>query len=194
MTGELEEARRESRVVYSSDGEELGRVDAVYYDLASGTPEWLGVCSEPLAARTLLPVEGATLSGDALHVPYPGERVRRAPPVETEEIDDEFARRLAAHYGLDDQRDTEVLPLKEKVEVGRVRARKFVEAEPVTIDVELEREVARVVREAVGEPVEGVELGEAVIEIPLYAERPVVRKRVVAAERITLEKDVETER
>ncbi len=83
---------------------------------------------------------------------------------------------------------------KRPVAVGSVRIRKWVETEPVELDVELKRETARVVREEVNQPVTGAEIGEAVIEIPLIAEEPVVQKQTVARERISVEKRVETER
>ena len=47
-------------------------------------------------------------------------------------------------------------------------------------------------REPIGRPAaEGVELGEDEISVSVYAERPVVDKRVVAVERVRLEKGVE---
>jgi uncharacterized protein (TIGR02271 family) len=83
---------------------------------------------------------------------------------------------------------------KRPVEAGRARLRKWVETEPVSVDVDLQRETARVRREAIDEPVRDVELGEEEVEVPLRGEEPVVEKQAVARERITVEKDVETER
>jgi uncharacterized protein (TIGR02271 family) len=83
---------------------------------------------------------------------------------------------------------------KRPVETGRARLRKWVETEPVSVDVDLQRETARVRREAIDQPVSDVELGEEDVEVPLRGEEPVVEKRAVARERITVEKDVETER
>ena len=81
---------------------------------------------------------------------------------------------------------------KERAETGRVRVRKWVETESVTVEVALERETVRVEREPIGRPAaEGVELGEDEISVSVYAERPVVDKRVVAVERVRLEKGVE---
>jgi len=83
---------------------------------------------------------------------------------------------------------------KRPVETGRARLRKWVETEPVSVDVELQRETARVRREAIDEPVSDVELGDEEVEVPLRGEEPVVDKQAVARERITVEKDVETDR
>ena len=80
------------------------------------------------------------------------------------------------------------------VETGRARLRKWVETEPVSVDVDLQRETARVRREAIDQPVSDAELGEEQIEVPLRGEEAVVEKQAVARERITVEKDVETDR
>jgi len=48
-------------------------------------------------------------------------------------------------------------------------------------------------REAVNEVVSNAEIGEAEIEVPLHVEEAIVEKQVVAKERISLDKDVETE-
>ena len=83
---------------------------------------------------------------------------------------------------------------KRETEAGRARLRKWVETEPVSADVELERETARVTREPVDQPASGADIGEQEVEVPLREEQPVVQKETVAKERIGLEKDVETER
>ncbi len=82
---------------------------------------------------------------------------------------------------------------KRDVEAGRARLRKWVETEPVAMDVELQRETARVTREPIDEPVTGTEIGEGQVEVPLRAEEPVVEKLTVAKERVGLEKEVETD-
>jgi stress response protein YsnF len=77
-----------------------------------------------------------------------------------------------------------------------VRLRKTVETQPVSTDVELEREEARVVREPLSgtEPASGHAFKEDVQEVRLEREEPVVDKEVVATERVRLEKDVQSER
>jgi Domain of unknown function (DUF2382) len=207
-TRELERARREQRPVRAAEGAEVGHVDALYYDLDEGSVAWIGICSETTpGARTLVPAEGVSFGHDALRIPYGRDVVARAPQVDSEELDDPTEELLAAYFGVGgrpEERDTAVLrreepqPTEEAVAVskrreaeGRVRMRKRVETEPVSVEVELERETARVVRVPLGVPVAGdVELGEAEIEIELYAERPVLEKQLVAAERVRIEKDV----
>jgi uncharacterized protein (TIGR02271 family) len=79
-------------------------------------------------------------------------------------------------------------------DAGTARLRKWVETEPVSLDVELRREVAQVTRERIDEPVENHEFTEEQVDVPLHAEKPVVQKQAVAKERIGLQKDVQTER
>jgi stress response protein YsnF len=55
-------------------------------------------------------------------------------------------------------------------------------------------ETARVTREPVNEPVDGAEVGEESIDVPLRGERPVVQKQTVAKERVGIETDVQTDR
>ncbi len=80
-----------------------------------------------------------------------------------------------------------------QVESGSVRLRKWVETEDANLDVKLKRETAKVTRQPMDEVVSGAEIGEEEIEMPLHREEAVVQKQVVGKERITLEKDTETE-
>jgi uncharacterized protein (TIGR02271 family) len=83
---------------------------------------------------------------------------------------------------------------KRSVEVGKARLKKWVETEPVALDVELEREVAHVTRERIDQPVGDHDFSEEEVEMPLHREKPVVQKRAVAKERVGLEKEVQTEK
>ena len=78
-------------------------------------------------------------------------------------------------------------------ESGRARLRKSVESEPVETHVDLAREVARIERHPIGQPFPAAKFGEAEVEIPVFAERPVIEKETFATERISLETDVEFE-
>ena len=82
---------------------------------------------------------------------------------------------------------------KRQVEAGRVRLRKWVETEPVTMDVDLQREVAQIDRQPIDQPISDAEIGEEVVEVPLHAEQAVVQKQTVAKERVSLDTDVEVE-
>jgi uncharacterized protein (TIGR02271 family) len=82
---------------------------------------------------------------------------------------------------------------KRPVEAGKARLRKWVETEPVVLDVELQREVARVTRDRIDQPVGEHDFKEEEVEVPLHAEKPVVQKQAVAKERVGVQKDVQTE-
>lgn len=83
-------------------------------------------------------------------------------------------------------------------EAGRARLRKFVVTENVTETVPLRREEARITREPITEAnyaksVDGPEITEAVHEVTLHAERPVVEKEAVPVERVRLDTEKVTE-
>jgi uncharacterized protein (TIGR02271 family) len=168
-------------------------------------------------------VASASRYEDGFQVPYSSDKVKATPDVDSDEISQETEARLYSHYGLDysEQRSDTGLPEgaprqqsgpvnavegdvvraeeelqvgKRETEAGRARLRKWVETEPVQVDVDLRRETARVTREPVDQPVSDAELGDEDIEVPLRQEEVIVQKETVAKERIGLEKDVTTER
>jgi uncharacterized protein (TIGR02271 family) len=116
----------------------------------------------------------------------------------------EGGKRPATTGGKDKQSDKDkqsVMRSEEEVEVGKrpveagsARLRKWVETEPVALDVELQREVARVSRERIDQPVGEHDFGEEEVEMPLHREKAVVQKQAVAKERVGLEKDVQTDK
>jgi uncharacterized protein (TIGR02271 family) len=197
--------------VYDADGDKIGEVDEIFYDQGTRRPEWIGIGTGFLGTkRVLVPLEAAELRDDGLRVPYPKDLVKDAPDIDSDEISDQQEEELYAHYRLSGsagaakrgrakgkehmtRREEELQVGKRPVEAGGIRLRKWVETEPVEVDVELERETARVTRERIDQPVEA-ELGEEEIEVPLRGEEAVAQKRVVAKERVGVEKDVETER
>jgi uncharacterized protein (TIGR02271 family) len=197
--------------VYDQDGEKIGAVEEIFYDRQTNQPEWVGIGTGFFGTkRVLVPLESAELSQDGLRVPYTKDHVKDSPDIDSDEIGEQTERELYEYYRLSAPtgargRDTtrgsdEVTRSEEELKVGKravdagsVRLHKWVETEPVDVDVELERETARVTRERIDEPVDA-ELGEDEIEVPLKAEEAVAQKQVVAKERVGVEKDVETER
>jgi uncharacterized protein (TIGR02271 family) len=81
---------------------------------------------------------------------------------------------------------------KRDVEYGRVRLRKWVEAEPVTEEVELRRETAVLERQPVNQPASREAIGEEEVEMQLHREEPVVSKETVEREQITVHVEEET--
>ena len=209
--------------VYASDGDKIGEVEEIFFDEQTRQPEWIGIGTGFFGTkRVLVPVQGAELTEDGLYVRYTKAQVKDAPDIDSDEITQRTEQELAAYYGLDyteresdtglpegtpepapdtttgeasvTRAEEELRVGKRSVEAGRARLRKWVETEPVNVDVELQRETARVTREAIDQPVSDAEIREEEIEVPLRAEEAVVEKRTVAKERIGLETDVETDR
>ena len=201
--------------VYDDQGEKIGAVEEIFYDTESGQPEWVGIGTGFFGTkRVLVPVQSAELTEEGLRVPYPKDLVKDAPDIDSDEISVETEQELYAHYQLagrsssgsgrtsqGDPEDREEVTRSEEelqvgkraVEAGGVRLRKWVDTEPVEMDVELRRETARVTREEIDEPVDA-ELSDEDIEVPLRAEEAVAQKQVVAKERVAVEKDVKSER
>jgi uncharacterized protein (TIGR02271 family) len=84
------------------------------------------------------------------------------------------------------------------VETGRARLRKYVTTEQVQTTVPVQREEVRIEREPItdaniGAATDGPAISEEEHEVTLYAEEPVVEKRVVPKERVRLDKETVTE-
>ncbi len=204
--------------IIASDGEQIGHVGEIWVD-DSGSPEYLKVGRGFLGlGDRLVPLRGAHFEDDGLHVPYTKSQLDDAPDFDDDddvmELDEDRVASYQSHYDRDvdvdmdrstarmdvAEDDTDIVRSedelqvgKQQTEAGRMRLRKWVETEPVQTDVELQRETVHVEREAVNEVVSNAEIGEAEIEVPLHVEEAVVEKQVVAKERISLDKDVETE-
>jgi uncharacterized protein (TIGR02271 family) len=198
--------------VYDAAGEKIGTVEEVFHDIDTNRPEWVGIGTGFFGTkRVLVPLESAELKDDGLHVPYSKDHIKGSPDIDSDEISEETEQELYSYYQLaptperarDKARgkgrqevtraEEELQVGKRPVEAGSVRLRKRVETEPVDVDVELQRETARVTREQIDQPVADGEFGEDEVEVPLRAEEPVAQKRKVAKERVGVEKNVETD-
>jgi uncharacterized protein (TIGR02271 family) len=194
--------------VYDNAGEHIGKVEEIFYDEQSNRPEWVGIGTGFFGTkRVLVPVDAARISGDGLVVAYSKEQVKDSPDVDEDEITSSRETELRQYYGLaggrgatTDEASQSITRSEEEIEVGKrqvdagsARLRKWVDTEPVALDIELRHEVARVTREQINEPVADHDFQEQEVEVPLHAEKAVVQKQAVAKERIGLEKDVQTE-
>jgi len=208
--------------VYDNDGDKIGKVDEIFYDQQTRIPEWIGIGAGFFGTkRVLVPVKGSAPYDDGLMVAYSKDQVKDSPDIDEDEISQQREADLAAYYGLgysegrsetgltegrrtsstgrDDESsvvrsEEEIEVGKRPVEAGRARLRKWVETEPVALDVELRREVARVTREQIDEPVREHDFSDEEVEVPLRGEKAVVQKQAVAKERIGIETDVHTDR
>jgi uncharacterized protein (TIGR02271 family) len=205
--------------VHDLEGSKIGTVEEIFYDHQTRRPEWVGIGTGFFGTkRVLVPVQGARVTDDGLLVAYSKDQVKDSPEIDEDEISQQCESELMTHYGLrstgteagtggratgqttSSDRDESVTRAEEEIEVGKrstevgsARLRKWVETEPVALDVELQREVARVTREPINQPVSDHDFSEEEVEVPLHAEKPVVQKQTVAKERVGLEKDVETD-
>lgn len=194
--------------VYDNAGEKIGKVEELFYDHETQAPEWIGIGTGFFGTkRVLVPVSGAQTRDDGLMVAFSKDQVKDSPDIDEDEISQECEAQLTSYYGLGRAQqpvardeDQAVTRSEEEIEVGRrsvdagsARLRKWVETEPVALDVELRREVARVTREPIDQPVGDHEFSEEEVEMPLHREKPVVQKQAVAKERIGLEKHVESD-
>ena len=215
----LESARGET--VYGADGDKIGSIEELFVDEQTGKPEWVGVGTGMLGTkRVLVPVVGMERSDDGFRVPYSKDQVKNTPDIDGDEISQETEAQLYSHYGLDyseDRSDTglpeggaptgrasvgeadmtrseeELSVGKRETTRGRARVHKWVDSEPVEMDVELKQETARVSREPIDQPVSGAQIGEQEVDVELRGEEAMVQKEAVAKERISVDKDVTTE-
>lgn len=89
--------------VVDSSGEKIGNVGQIYLDDETNQPEWATVRTGWFGMReSFVPLAGATLRGDTLHVAVNKDAVREAPTVDTEggHLSAEEERQLYRHYGL----------------------------------------------------------------------------------------------
>jgi sporulation protein YlmC with PRC-barrel domain len=64
--------------IQSTDGEKIGTVNELFVDENTRQPEWIGV-GGATGQKKLVPVEGATVQGDCVCVPYSKQVVNDEP-------------------------------------------------------------------------------------------------------------------
>lgn len=93
---------RSTGVVIGADGSDLGRVGEMYLDEA-GIPAWVTVKTGWFDTREcFVPMAGARIDGDEIHVPFDKETMKAAPHFAADTVltpDDEI--HLHQHYGVD---------------------------------------------------------------------------------------------
>jgi uncharacterized protein (TIGR02271 family) len=91
--------------VYDRDAEKIGKVDEIFYDNDTNQPEWIGIGSGFFSSkRVLVPVQGATVQGDGITVPYAKDLVKDSPDISGDEIDEHTESDLYAYYSLQSSR------------------------------------------------------------------------------------------
>ena len=89
--------------LYDSSGSKIGEISDSLIEGETGQPAWLTVKTGGFGNKeTLVPVHGASPSGDGVRVPYDEAQIKDAPSVKPDqELSDAEVRELYAHYALD---------------------------------------------------------------------------------------------
>jgi uncharacterized protein (TIGR02271 family) len=87
---------------YDSNGDKLGKVGQVYFDDATGEPEWATVNTGLFGtSESFVPIRDAEFSGDRLVVHHDKDRVKDAPNVGDDgHLSPDEERTLYNHYGV----------------------------------------------------------------------------------------------
>jgi uncharacterized protein (TIGR02271 family) len=102
MWSENEARAAVGKTVYSGEGDKIGKVGQVFLDDQTGQPEFLTVNTGLFGtSESFVPVEGASINGDDISVPYGKDTVKDAPRVDLDgdHLDEADERRLYEHYG-----------------------------------------------------------------------------------------------
>ncbi len=89
--------------VYSSDGEKIGKVDEIFVDDETSQPEWVTLGTGVFGSgKRFVPLDGASMTGAGMRVPFTKDYVKDAPDVDVEEgyLDDSAEMQLYEYYGL----------------------------------------------------------------------------------------------
>ena len=86
--------------VISSDGETIGTVTDIYYDVnRPDTHGWIGVFGGPLKLQhRIIPLDAAQIRGERIYVPFTKDRVMNAPEFHDADMTDDNTRKLWSHY------------------------------------------------------------------------------------------------
>jgi uncharacterized protein (TIGR02271 family) len=177
MRDQTEARGLEGRTLFDRDGDKIGKIDELYEDRQSGSPEWALVNTGLLGTRkSFVPLRGAQPTGEDVRVPVEKAQVKDAPGIEADgALSEDEERRLFEHYGIDyttastttatdghdvsgpttddamTRSEEELRVGTERREAGRARLRKYVVTEHEQRTVPVRREEVRVEREPIHE-------------------------------------------
>ena len=92
------------RDAYDADGDKVGEIADIYYDDATGRPEWLALKTGLFGMKqTFVPIHGSQPSGDSdLRLAFAKDLIKDAPRVDPEgHLSPDEERELWSHYGYD---------------------------------------------------------------------------------------------
>jgi uncharacterized protein (TIGR02271 family) len=197
------------RNVVDQEGAKVGRLEEIYLDQQTGSPEWMLIHTGLFGTKaSFAPLAGARIDDDDVRIGYSKQEVKDAPSVEPDgELSQAEEARLYAHYGLDYSESTtddamtrseeELRVGTAKRERGRARLKKYVVTDEVTQTVPVQREEVRVEREPITDAnrdraTDGPDISEEEHEVVLHEEEVVTEKRAVPKERVRLDKETVT--
>jgi uncharacterized protein (TIGR02271 family) len=92
------------RDAVDQDGDKIGRIEEIYLDDQTGSPEWLAIKTGLFGMKlTFAPIAGSTADGDNLRLPYAKSLVKDAPSVDPDgHLEPEEEATLYRHYGRED--------------------------------------------------------------------------------------------
>jgi uncharacterized protein (TIGR02271 family) len=215
------------QVAHDVEGNKIGRVEDVFEDDDGSGPEWFKISTGWFGSKvTFVPVRGAHVAGDQLVVQWTKDIVRDAPHIDADDhMTPDEEQQLYRYYGMEwspladasatadagadtpaeyVSTDDAMTRSEEELQIstvsherGRVRLKKWIETENVTVTVPVRREMARVIVEPADGETLDVDMpqgpdGEQP-DIVLWKEEVVIDKKVVPQERVRLEKEVVVE-
>ena len=91
------------RAVIDRDGEKVGKIDAIYLDQQTDTPEWALVNTGLFGSKSsFVPLTGAAPHGENVAVTVTKDQVSEAPKVDPgQELTPDEEAELYRHYGVD---------------------------------------------------------------------------------------------
>lgn len=89
------------RELVDRDGERIGKLEEVYFDVETDEPQF-GTVKEGLFGRhlVLVPLAGVTIGPDSLQVPVSKAQIKDAPNIEPNDLSQADESRLYHHYQL----------------------------------------------------------------------------------------------
>ena len=82
-------------------GGSVGRIEGIFLDEGSGTPEWLLARMGRFGHHCLVPARDAVAAGGRVWVPYARDQIRKAPRIEPDRpLERDREQALLDHYGI----------------------------------------------------------------------------------------------
>lgn len=99
---QIDQLLSEKATVIDANGDKVGSLGQIFMDNRTGKPAWASVNTGLFGlSESFVPLEGASLSGDVLNVPYTKDQIKDAPNIDEDgQLDADDERRLYEHYSF----------------------------------------------------------------------------------------------